>query len=87
MYFFRERSSFIFRLKNNVLFSGKRNIIFLDDKRKITFQCDFFGKIIFSEHLEKENMVFGAALPHHADIKPDRKITKTCIVFDASTKK
>ena len=60
MYFFRERSSFIFRLKNNVLFSGKRNIIFLDDKRKITFQCDFFGKIIFSEHLEKEFMVFRA---------------------------
>ena len=26
------------------------------------FQCDFFGKTIFSEHLEKENMVFRAVL-------------------------
>ena len=41
-----------------MIFSGKRNIIFPDDTRKIIFQCDFFGKIIFSEHLEKENMVF-----------------------------
>ena len=60
--FFWERSSFIFRLKNNIIFSGKRNIIFPDDTRKIIFQCDFFGKTIFSEHLEKENMVFRAVL-------------------------
>ena len=60
MYFFWERSSFIFHLKNNIEFSGKRNIIFPDDTRKIIFECDFFGKIIFSKHLEKENMVFRA---------------------------
>ena len=38
----------------------KRNTIFPDDTRKIILQCDFFGKIIFSEHLEKENMAFRA---------------------------
>ena len=43
-----------------IIFSEKRNIIFLDDTRKIIFQRDFFGNIIFSEHLEKENMVFRA---------------------------
>ena len=58
--FFWKRSSFIFRLKNNIISSGKRNIIFLDDTREIIFQCYFFGKTIFSEHLEKENMVFRA---------------------------
>ena len=55
---FWERSSFIFCLKNKIIFSGKRNIIFPDDTRKIIFQCNFFGKTIFSEYLEKENMVF-----------------------------
>ena len=43
-----------------MIFSGKRNIIFPDNTRKIIFQRDFFGKTIFSEHLEKENMVFRA---------------------------
>ena len=52
--FFWERSSFIFRLKNKIIFSGKRNIIFPDNTtRKIIFQCYFFGKSIFSEHLNK----------------------------------
>ena len=60
MYFFREILSFIFRLKNKIIFSGKRNIVFPDNTRKILFQCDFFGKTIFSGRLEKENMVFGA---------------------------
>ena len=56
---FWERSSFIFRLNNKIIFSGKRNIIFSDNTTKsIIFQCYFFGKTIFSEHLEKENMVF-----------------------------
>ena len=58
MYFFREILSFIFRLKNKIIFSGKRNIVFPDNTRKILFQCDFFGKTIFSGRLEKENMVF-----------------------------
>ena len=59
-YFFWERSSFIFRLKNKIIFSGKRNIIFPDNTRKIKFQCNFFWKTIFSEYLEKENVVFRA---------------------------
>ena len=58
--FFWERSSFLLCLKNKIIFSGKRNIIFPDNTRKIIFQCDFFPKIIFSKHLEKENMVFRA---------------------------
>ena len=37
-------------------------MIFPDNTRKIIFQCDFFGKTIFSKHLEKENMVFRAVL-------------------------
>ena len=48
--------------KKNIIFSGKRNAIFPHDIRKIIFQCNFFGKTIFSEHLEKENMVFCAVL-------------------------
>ena len=38
----------------------KKNNIFPDNTRKIIFQCDIFGKIIFSENLEKENMAFCA---------------------------
>ena len=45
------------------MFSVKRNIMFPDHTRKTIFQCDFFGKIIFSKHLEKENMVFRAVIP------------------------
>ena len=55
--FFWEGSSFMFRLNNKMIFSGKRNITFPGNMRKIIFQRDFFGKTIFSEHLEKENMV------------------------------
>ena len=58
--FFWERSSFLFCLKNKIIFSGKRNIIFPDDAINIIFRCNFFGKTIFSEHLEKENVVFRA---------------------------
>ena len=60
IYSFWEKSSFIFPLKNNIIFSGKRNIIFPEDATKVIFQCHFFGKIIFSKHLEKENIVFRA---------------------------
>ena len=58
--FFWERSSFLLCLKNKIIFSGKRNIIFPDKTRKIIFQCNFYGKTIFSKHLEKENMVLRA---------------------------
>ena len=49
-----------------MIFSGKRNIIFPGNIRKIILQRDFFGKTIFSEHLEKENMVFRAVLSRRA---------------------
>ena len=58
--FFWERSSFNLCLNNKIIFLEKRNIIFPDNTRKIIFQRDFFGKTIFSKHLEKENMVFRA---------------------------
>ena len=38
--------------KKNIIFSGKRNVIFPHDIRKIIFQCNFFGKTIFLEHLK-----------------------------------
>ena len=57
-FFFLERLSFLFRLK--IIFSEKRNMIFPDNTRKIIFQCDIFGKTIFSEKLEIEKMVFRA---------------------------
>ena len=43
-------------------FREKRNIIFLDTTSKIIFQRNFFGKIIFSGRLEKENTVFRAVV-------------------------
>ena len=55
---FWARSSFIFRLRHKILFSRKRYIIFPNNARKIIFQRKFFGKTIFSGHLEKGNMVF-----------------------------
>ena len=45
--FFKEISSFIFRLKNKMIFLGKRNIIFPNNTREVIFQCDFFGKTMF----------------------------------------
>ena len=39
--------------RNNIIFSGLKNTIFPDNTRKITFQCDFFEKTIFLEHLKK----------------------------------
>ena len=52
MYFFdKDHLSFSVR-KKSIIFSGKRNAIFSYDIRKITFQCNFFGKTIFSEHFK-----------------------------------
>ena len=58
--FFLRKIIFHFHLKNKTIFLGKRNIIFPDNTRKIILQRNFFGKTIFSEHLEKENVVFHA---------------------------
>ena len=58
--FFRERSSFIFRLRYKIIFSGRRKIAFSDNTKRIIFQRNLFGKTIFSGRLEKENTVFHA---------------------------
>ena len=44
---FSKRWYFIFCMKKRIMFLGKRNTIFLDSTRS------FFGKTIFSEHLQK----------------------------------
>ena len=41
-----------------IIFHFPSNAIFPDDRREIIFPCNFFGKIIFSEYLEKENVSF-----------------------------
>ena len=51
-YIFWKRSPFIFCPKKKY-FQEKRNNIFADITRKTIFQCDFFRKTIFSEHLKK----------------------------------
>ena len=87
MYFFWGRPSFIFRLKNKMIFSGKRNIIFPDNTRKIIFQRNFFGKIIFSEHLEKGNMVFHAVNQYpwtHSGPGPFQLVIFHIVVFTFS---
>ena len=58
---FLRKIIFLFVSKNKIIFSGKRNIIFPDNTRKIIFQCDLFGKTMFSKHLEKENIIFRAS--------------------------
>ena len=50
VFFEKYHLSFSVRKKN--IFSGKRNAIFPHDIRKIIFQCNFFGKTIFSKHLK-----------------------------------
>ena len=89
IYFFWERSSFIFHLRGKIIFSGKRNIIFSNNTRKIIFQCNFFGKTIFSGRLEKK-MVCRAvvSVPRvHRVIKSHRYFninilnTPICITF------
>ena len=52
--YFLKRFFLSFVSKDKIKFSGKSNIIFLDNTRKIISQCNFFGKIIFSKHLEKK---------------------------------
>ena len=39
--------------RKDIIFSGEKNIILPDNTRKIIFQRDFFGKIIFWGHLKK----------------------------------
>ena len=53
LHFFWERSSFIFRLKNKIMFSGKKIPSFQIIQKRMIFQWDFLGKIIFSEYLKK----------------------------------
>ena len=73
--FFEKDHLFFFHLKNKIIFSGKRSIIFPDNTTWIIFQCNFIGKTIFSEHLEKKNLVFFAVLS-----SPDSTIL-SCFFF------
>ena len=51
---FLRKIIFHFPPKDKIKFSGKRNIIFPDNTTgKTIFQCDCFGKTIFSEYLRK----------------------------------
>ena len=59
---FLKRIIFHFPSKVKIIFSWKRNMIFPNNTRKIIFQRNFFGKTIFSGRLEKETMVFRAAI-------------------------
>ena len=61
--FFLRKIIFPFPSKEKIsYFWEKRSTISPDITKKIMFQCDFFRKIIYSEHLEKENIVFCAVL-------------------------
>ena len=51
---FWERSSFIFRLCCKIIFSGKRNMIFLDNTRKVIFQCNFWESPLFQDVWKKK---------------------------------
>ena len=54
MYFLIKVIFFHFPFKKYIWFYlEKRNTIFPDITKKIMFKHDFFGKIIFSEHLKK----------------------------------
>lgn len=61
--------SHAFLEKDHLLFSVQRNIFrqknkfFPDNTRQVMFQCKFFGKTVFLEHLEKWNMAF------HSEVK------------------
>ena len=57
MYFLR-KIIFHFPSKEKISYFPEKNTIFPVNTRKIIFQHNFFEKSIFSEHLEKENMVF-----------------------------
>ena len=55
MYFLR-KAIFHFPSKEKVLyFRENRSTIVSDITKKITFQCDFLGKTIFSKHLKKSS--------------------------------
>ena len=73
-FFFFEKDRLLFSVWGKTIFLGKRNIIFPDNTRKIKFQHDFFGKVIFSGHLKKENMVFQVVV-FSSD---ESRITLTC---------
>ena len=60
MHFLR-KITFYFPSKET--FFRQKNKIFPDNTRQVMFQCKFFGKTIFLEHLEKWNMAF------HSEVK------------------
>ena len=60
MHFLR-KITFYFPSKET--FFRQKNKFFPDNTRQVMFQCKFFGKTIFLEHLEKWNMAF------HSEVK------------------
>ena len=58
--YFLKNVIFHFLSVKNIIFSGKKISPFLMIKERSYFRAIYFGKIIFSEHLENENMVFCA---------------------------
>ena len=64
LHVFLEKDNLSFSVqRKNIMFLGKKSTIFPHNTRKIIFWCGFFGKTIFSEHLQKENMFLCAVLP------------------------
>ena len=57
VFFEQDHLSFSVR-KENIIFSGKRNAIYLYDIRKIIFQCNCFGKAMFSEHSKNISVAY-----------------------------
>ena len=60
MHFLR-KITFYFPSKET--FFRQKNKFFPDNTRQVMFQCKFFGKTVFLEHLEKWNMAF------HSEVK------------------
>ena len=60
MHFLR-KITFYFPSKEK--FFRQKNKFFPDNTRQVMFQCKFFGKTVFLEHLEKWNMAF------HSEVK------------------
>ena len=63
VYFFWERSPFIFRLRCKIILLGKETWSFPTIQERSYSRAIFFRKTIFLGRLEKENLVFHAVLP------------------------
>ena len=57
--FFEKDHSLIFYLKRYIMFSGKQKTLLIIQEIPY-YSIIYFGDTIFSEHLEKKTVVFGA---------------------------